>query len=354
MENDPTVPRFSIVLPTHDRADVIGFAIRSALSQTEGGFELLIAGDGCTDRTAEVVASFDDRRIRWFDFPKAPGVGYANRNRALREARGRYVAYLAHDDLWFPDHLERLGALLDETGAEFAYSRGLAVDTDGRITPYWYNLEIPRHAQELGRTNSLITICTVVHARACLDTYGYWDETLLRAADKELWHRILVSGEFGNLAFLSEPTALHFVADWRNTRAHRALARLKRWLIGGLLRTALPQALQLPTREGETQQETAWRRLSEDPAARVREMRRAVIQFQDALLWKSQTPAGFVGLRLGLALAATLDRLYMAARWIASPELRRRRRKLVGRLRALDARRAESGRRRASGPTAGV
>jgi len=354
MENDPSVPRFSIVLPTHDRADVIAFAIRSALRQTEGDFELLIAGDGCTDRTAEVVASFDDRRIRWFDLPKAPGIGYANRNAVLREARGRYVAYLAHDDLWFPDHLERLGALLDETGAEFAYSRGLAVDIDGRITPYWYNLQIPQHAHELSRTNSLITICTVVHTRASLDRYGYWDETLLRAADKELWHRMLTNGDFENLAFLSEPTALHFVADWRNTRSHRALAHLKGWLIGGMLRTALPPILRLPVREGETQQETAWARLSANPEAHVREMRRGVIQFQDALLWQSQTPAGFVGLRLGLGLAATLDRLYAATRWIASAKLRKHRRTLLDRMRTLEARRAASRHRRASGPTTGV
>ena len=253
------IPRFTVVLPTHNRSDVLPYAIRSALWQTVDDFELLIVGDGCTDATGEVVASFQDPRIRWFDLPKAPGIGYANRNVALREARGLYIAYLAHDDLWFPDHLERLGMLLDDTGAEFGYSRGLGVRLDGRVLPYWYNLHVPSHQAGLWRGDSAITMCTVIHARTCLTRYGYWDETLLRAADIVMWHRIVAGGRFRNLAFLSEPTALHFVASWRKTTEDRARSWLGSVLVENALRGVLGDALRLTVRANESQQEAAYR-----------------------------------------------------------------------------------------------
>src|SRR5262249_36884049 len=129
-------PRVTILLPTHNRADVLGYAIQSMLWQTERNFELLIVGDGCTDNTPDVVAAFRDPRIRWFDLPKAPHRGYANRNIALRQARGHYVAYAQHDDITFPDHVERLIATIDESGADWVYSRPLWVMPDGVVLPF--------------------------------------------------------------------------------------------------------------------------------------------------------------------------------------------------------------------------
>ena len=59
--------KYSILTPTHDRADVLPFAVRSVIAQTETDWELFIVGDGCTHNTAEVVAKFSDPRIRWLD-----------------------------------------------------------------------------------------------------------------------------------------------------------------------------------------------------------------------------------------------------------------------------------------------
>ncbi len=149
--------------------------------------------------------------------------------------------------------------------------------------------------------------------------YGYWDETLLQGADLAMWHRILVGGRFHNLAFLPEPTSLHFVAGWRQTAAYRRRMRVVGWLLDDFIEQALPAALRVPVREGETQQESAWRYLSEDPDHRMREIRRAVVQLQDAFLCQGRTVSGLIGLRVGSAVGTMLDRLWDGLRRTSSP-----------------------------------
>lgn len=81
-------PLFSVLLPTHARADVVGMAVQTVLAQTEANFELLVVGDGAEPGTAQEVQASGDHRIKWFDLPKAPGFGYINRNIVLQQARG--------------------------------------------------------------------------------------------------------------------------------------------------------------------------------------------------------------------------------------------------------------------------
>jgi glycosyltransferase involved in cell wall biosynthesis len=137
------VPRVSVLMPTHNRADVVGLAIDSVLAQTMADFELLVVADGCSDRTFEILGQLRDDRVRVFDLPKAPHFGYANRNVALREARGDVIAFAAHDDLLFPDHLEQLVGAMEETSAEWMYSRPLWVSPDGLVVPFCTNLTVP-------------------------------------------------------------------------------------------------------------------------------------------------------------------------------------------------------------------
>jgi glycosyltransferase involved in cell wall biosynthesis len=274
-------PRFTILLPTHNRADVLPYSVRSVLYQTVQDFELLIVGDGCTDETAEVVRSFDDARIRWFDLPKAPHFGYANRNVALREARGALVAFMAHDDLWLPDHLQLLAAAFDAEDVELAYSRPLWVIPKGMIAPSSFNL----HQAEtlhvfLSRRRNHIPAGCVVHRRECFEKYGYWNDQLSGSGDWDMWARIIEGGGRRNFSYVTESTCLHFRANWR-TEATTGQPQLLVWKMLHAIDGFMPEALSFPVTDGETEQEACWKLLSADSEEWTKRLRAAVHQVLD-------------------------------------------------------------------------
>jgi Glycosyl transferase family 2 len=223
------MPRVSILLPTHNRADVVGLAIQSVLAQTETDFELLVVADGCTDGTVALVSSIGDPRIRLYDLPKAPYFGYANRNIALRDACGEYVAFAAHDDLLFPDHLQLLIDRLEAAGREWIYSRPLWVSTDGAIIPFATNLTIADELAYFLTVANTIPAACVLYRRSCLDRDGYWPEDVPNAADWRHWIAIIEGGGRRNLAYLETPTCLHFSADWKHSR-HAGMEQVRIWL----------------------------------------------------------------------------------------------------------------------------
>jgi hypothetical protein len=275
-------PRFTVLLPTHNRADVLGLAIASVLAQSEPDFELLIVADGCTDGTSDVVASFSDPRIRFLDLPKAPHLGYANRNVALREASGRLVAYAPHDDLLLPDHLALMGGLLERPAAQWGYSRPLWVSTDGIIVPFCTDLTNADELQVFMTGQNTIPACCVVHTRTILEQVGYWPEDVPFAADCVLWRRMLGSSG-GVAAYHRQPTSLHFSADWKQSRFAGSSEA------GNLLSIAdsaawWPAILRHPP-AAEPEQATIWRAMRSAKAPWVASLRRATDTVINRVCW---------------------------------------------------------------------
>lgn len=271
----PRRPTFSILLPTHNRSDVLPYAIRSVQAQSRSDFELLVVGDGCTDDTAEVVASFDDRRIRWFDLPKAPNFGYANRNIALREARGELIAFAAHDDLLFPDHLERLAPYFDDPRIDLAYSRPLWGTPDGTLVPSAFNLHIHDVMGEfVSMMRNEIPASCVVHRRSCFDRVGYWDADLAKGGDWDMWVRILNIGNRDNFAFHPQPTTIHFRANWRTAGPGFVKQGQER------IRSA-PDGLSIDV-AGVTEQSAIWEAIDADGGGWPDRVRTAVVRELDS------------------------------------------------------------------------
>jgi glycosyltransferase involved in cell wall biosynthesis len=127
----PATPTVTVVIQTFNRCNILPYCIGSVLRQTHGDFELLVIGDHCTDDTAAVVARFEDPRVRFVNLPERVGDQSGPNNEGHRLARGRYIAYLNHDDLWLPDHLERTVRALDASGADLVFTLQIEIDPDG-------------------------------------------------------------------------------------------------------------------------------------------------------------------------------------------------------------------------------
>jgi len=97
----PGIPGLvSVIIPTWNRADIIGETIASVLAQTYRDLEVVIVDDGSVDATREVVASYPDARIQYVHQENG-GLSSA-RNAALDRVRGEFIAFLDSDDIWHP------------------------------------------------------------------------------------------------------------------------------------------------------------------------------------------------------------------------------------------------------------
>lgn len=284
-------PLFTILLPTHSRPDVIGYAIRSVLAQSQQDFELFVVGDGAVPGTATALQGFSDPRIRWFDLPKAAGFGYANRNTALRYAQGRYIAFMSDDDLLFSDHLDLLRARLDD-GAKIACTRAAWVSSDGIAAPFPTNLWLPDEAEHfLTRANCLPAAC-FAYVREAMDDPAPWPEDSPGAGDWDLWKRIIAAWPDQPLAIDPTYSVLHFAAQRRGLR-HSGMPDLLALLRMADESTWWPDTLKIAPDQTMPEQATYWDRLSDPDHARY--LRSALSRVTDRLAWEmvqSHLPAG--------------------------------------------------------------
>jgi glycosyltransferase involved in cell wall biosynthesis len=104
------------------------------LNQSLADWELLVVGDACTDDTEQVVASFADARIHFFNLERNVGEQSGPNSEGFRRSRGSLIAYLGQDDLWFPDHLERCVQALADAEVDFVFTLADEIRPDGGRT----------------------------------------------------------------------------------------------------------------------------------------------------------------------------------------------------------------------------
>jgi len=190
-------PRISVLIPSYNRANLLPDAIQSVLAQTRPDFEILLIDDGSTDNTREVVATFQDERIR-YTYRDNGGISAAL-NTGLNLARGEYVCRLDSDDCWLPTILEKHTAILDEhPDYGVVYSKARAMTPDGK--PKTQILGAPAHFPGNSFKSMLYgdfgcAIATTVRMECYQRVNGY-DENLKVNVDWDMWIRLARHYEF--------------------------------------------------------------------------------------------------------------------------------------------------------------
>ena len=202
--NPEPAPLVSVIIPTWNRAPMLRLTLATVLAQDLTDFEALVIGDGCTDDSAEVAAGFNDGRLHWQNLPVNSGAPSIPNNTGLRQARGRYIAHLGHDDFWLPWHLSGLVFRIEESGADWVYSLVVAVGPDDiRHCTGPPRSDVPDAEHHVPPSGWL-------YRREVVADVGWWanPETLEWQIDFDYMRRAALAGK--RFAFHDRPTAIKF------------------------------------------------------------------------------------------------------------------------------------------------
>ena len=188
------VPLVSVIVPTHNRPELLPRALESLAHQRLRNFEVVVVNDAGQD-VSKIVEAFDrpeGPRFRYLTNPKNLGLA-GTRNAGLRAARGTLVAFLDDDDLVSPEHLELLVTARRESGARVVYGNAWQVFEEKRNGVWTEIARNPFPSLPFSRERLLVRNLAPVHTMLCerslLDELGGFDESLELMEDWDLWLR---------------------------------------------------------------------------------------------------------------------------------------------------------------------
>jgi len=197
----------SIIIPTYNRANVLGRAVNSVLLQTHKAFELIIVDDGSPDNTEEVVKSFGDERLRYIRHKNNQGQNVAL-NTGLRSACGQYVAFLDSDDEWLPQFLERMVLTFNqEPSLGAVYARAWGCTNKGELREgYQFHLQGDVYKEVLAQ-GYLSYMITIMVKKVVINLLGPnpFDPTFVYGQDDDFCFRV---AKICRIGLIAEPLAI--------------------------------------------------------------------------------------------------------------------------------------------------
>ncbi|MCX9083030.1 MAG: glycosyltransferase family 2 protein [Candidatus Methanoperedens sp.] len=179
-------PLVSVIIPTYNRANLIGRAIQSAIDQTYQNIEIIIVNDASNDNTEEIVTKFRNKDVVYIRHENNKGGGAA-RNTGIIASRGQYIAFLDDDDEWLNDKLEKqvnaIKTLSPEWGGIYCGFYRISDKKTEKVEVFKQGdlkTELLREKFDIGSSSTLLFIKKIILE------IGLFDETFERNQDYEL------------------------------------------------------------------------------------------------------------------------------------------------------------------------
>jgi len=191
VNNTPVV---TIIIATYKAPVTLRCTIKSVLNQDFKDFEVLVIGDGCEEDYGKLIEDFKDDRLHWFNLPQNVGSQYGPNNEGLKRAKGKYIAYVGHDDLWFPNHLSSLINYLEHTESDLVHCLSALIKPLGA----YHVIGPPAHGKNY--TNCHVPPSTWLYKRSLTEDCGFWrkQELLPVGVDQDYLNRIALLGKIIN------------------------------------------------------------------------------------------------------------------------------------------------------------
>jgi glycosyltransferase involved in cell wall biosynthesis len=207
-------PTVSVIIPTYNRAHLIGRAIQSVLNQTYPDFELIIVDDASTDHTENVIKEFlqKDKRISYLKHDKNKG-GSAARNTGIKTSKGEYIAFLDSDDEWLQGKLEKQTRFFLDKSIDVALVYTGSLKINGNLEKI--STKIIHKKKGWIFKDLLLKYCigptsSIMIRQKCLKDVGLFDEDLPSCHDWDLWLRI--SKKY-KIDCLEEPLVKYYINE---------------------------------------------------------------------------------------------------------------------------------------------
>ena len=216
----------SVIIPVHNRRELIGRAVDSVLEQTFDDFEIIIIDDGSEDGTSQHVAARygGEGRVRLLNLSTNRGVSAA-RNAGIASAAGDWLAFLDSDDEWRPMKLDKQLKALVASGLQVGHTNEIWIRNGVRVNPHKHH---QKHGGRLflkALPQCVMSPSSILLHRAALDEVGLFDESLPACEDYDLFLRLTCRYE---VHYLAEELVIKYGghAD-QLSRAHYAMDRFR-------------------------------------------------------------------------------------------------------------------------------